>query len=145
MMHILFCCSNQKKVLQKQIKDWTFEVYLLNGELLYWFPLMESLKMTCARSYAWFLKFLSHREGLDCFSRPKILPKLYKIAVVFPKIVKCRKWIYFDLPKVIKMTSLKIWLSLVMEKQETLNLDSRKLHSKGSIGYSFSGGTDVIT
>ena len=31
-MHILFCRTNQINVLQKEIKDWTFEVYLLTGE-----------------------------------------------------------------------------------------------------------------
>ena len=31
-MHILLCCINQKKVLQKEIKDWAYEVYLLTGE-----------------------------------------------------------------------------------------------------------------
>ena len=28
-MHILFCRTNRKNVLQKEITDWTFEVYLL--------------------------------------------------------------------------------------------------------------------
>ena len=31
-MHILFCCRNQKNVLLKEIKDQTFEAYLLIGE-----------------------------------------------------------------------------------------------------------------
>ena len=31
-MHILFCRTNQKNVLLKEIKDWAFEVYLLTGE-----------------------------------------------------------------------------------------------------------------
>ena len=31
-MYILFCGTNQKNVLQKNIKDWTLEVYLLIGE-----------------------------------------------------------------------------------------------------------------
>ena len=32
-MHILFCYSKYKDMLQKEIKDWTFEVYLLE---VYW-------------------------------------------------------------------------------------------------------------
>ena len=32
-MHILFCGKNQKNVLKEDTKGWTFEVYLLNGEL----------------------------------------------------------------------------------------------------------------
>ena len=42
-------------------------MYLLIGELISWFMLFESLKTTCARSYAWFLNFLSNGEGFDCF------------------------------------------------------------------------------
>ena len=66
-MHNLFCHKNQKKVLLKEIKDWTFEAYLLTEETSSWFPLTEetsswfplteSFKRTCARSYAWFLNF----------------------------------------------------------------------------------------
>ena len=43
-INILFCRKNQKNVLQKEIKDWTLEAYLLIEE-----------KLTCARSYLWFL------------------------------------------------------------------------------------------
>ena len=28
-MNILFCPKNQKSMLQKEVKDWTFEAYLL--------------------------------------------------------------------------------------------------------------------
>ena len=77
-MHILYCCKNQQNVLQKKIKDWTLEVYLLTGETSSWLLLTESPKVTCARSYAWFLNFLSNGEGLDCFSRPNVLPKVVK-------------------------------------------------------------------
>ena len=31
-MKILFCPKNQKDMLQKEIKDWTFEAYLLTEE-----------------------------------------------------------------------------------------------------------------
>ena len=47
-MNILCCRINQKNVLQKEIKDWTFEVYLLTREPSSRFPMIESLKMTCA-------------------------------------------------------------------------------------------------
>ena len=57
MKDILLCCTNQKNVLKKELKDWNFEVYLLIEEPSSWFPLIESMKMTCARSYA-FLNFL---------------------------------------------------------------------------------------
>ena len=54
-MHIL--PQNQKNVLQKEIKDWTFKAYLFTEENSSGFPLIESLKITCARFYAWFLNF----------------------------------------------------------------------------------------
>ena len=57
-MHILFCRKNEKNVLQKEIKDWTFEAYLLTEETSSLFSLIESLKMICARSYVWFSNFL---------------------------------------------------------------------------------------
>ena len=57
----MFCRKNQKSMLQKEIKDWTSDAYLLTEETSSWFLLIESLKMPCARSYSWFLNFL------DCF------------------------------------------------------------------------------
>ena len=90
-MYILFCCTNQKNVLQKEIKDWTFEVYLLTGEPSSWFGLTESLKMTCARSNAWFLDFLWNGQGLDCFSGTNDFPKLSKIITTNPKSVNINK------------------------------------------------------
>ena len=47
----------RKNVLQKEIKDWTYKAYLLTEETSSWFLLIESLKITCARSYVWFLNF----------------------------------------------------------------------------------------
>ena len=46
--------------------------------------------MTFARSYAWFLNFFSNGEGLDCLSR-HVLPKLSKITVTCPTLVKGNK------------------------------------------------------
>ena len=62
-MHFLFCGTNQKNVLQKEIKDRAFEVYLLTWEPSSWFLLIELLKTTCAGSNT---------------SRSNILPKLVK-------------------------------------------------------------------
>ena len=36
-------------MLQKGVKDGAFEVYLLTGELNFWFMLFELLKITSAR------------------------------------------------------------------------------------------------
>ena len=125
-MHILFCYKNQKNMLQKEIKNWTFEVYLLLGSRWSW-------KMTCARSVACFLNFLSNGVSLDCFLQPNILPKHSKIIMTCPKQEKGTSGINFDLPKiskmsinfylvkVIKMTSWKIYVSSVTEKLETPN------------------------
>ena len=56
-MHILFYRKSQENLLQREIKDWTFEAYLLTADTSSSFPLIESLKITYARSYAWFLNF----------------------------------------------------------------------------------------
>ena len=74
------------------------------GELSSWFWLTESLKMTCARPCAWFLKFLSSRGGLDCFSQPSVLPKHCKITVACLKSLKWTSRVNFNLPKVGRMT-----------------------------------------
>ena len=118
-MHILFCWTNQKNVLEKGMKDWTFKVYLLTGELSSWFRLVESLKITCAKPYAWFLKYLSKGRGLDYFLQI-VLPKLSKTSdlslkwtsrVNFDVSRVSRMTINFELLKVSKMTSLKIYVS----------------------------------
>ena len=54
------------------------------------------------------------------------------------------KWISFS-NCFSKMTSLKMFISPVTEKLERSNLDSNKHHWKGSIGYSTSVGSDVIS
>ena len=46
-----------KNLVQKEIKDWTYKAYLLTEETSSWFLLIESLKITYAKSYAWFLNF----------------------------------------------------------------------------------------
>ena len=64
---------------QKKLSLWS----LLNGQPSSWFPLFESLKMTCT-SYAWFLNFLTNGKGLGCFSQSGVLPRTNKIAVTWP-------------------------------------------------------------
>ena len=90
----LFCHTNHKNVLQKEMKRLK--------PACSWFPLIELMKMTCARSYGWCLNFLSNREGLDCFLWLNVLPKLSEMTT--------------------KMTTLKIYISPVMEKLETITL-----------------------
>ena len=94
----------------------------------------QFLKMICARSYVWLLSFI---KGLDCFLKPNVSPKLSKMTVTCPKSVKINKkgrfrlvqshqnYNQFKLLKVSKVTSLKIYISLVMEKPEISDLDSR--------------------
>ena len=79
--------------------------------------------MTWARSYEWFLHFYLTESGLDCFSW-HVLPKLSnRVNFDFPKVSKMN--INFELLKVSKMASLKIYISPVTEKLEASNLDSR--------------------
>ena len=84
-------------MLQKAMKDWTFEAYLLTEKPTSWFPLTESLKITCARWYTCFV-----REGLDCFSWPNVLPKISKITVTCPKSVKMKRQSQFWLAQSLK-------------------------------------------
>ena len=89
-MHILVCHKNQKNVLQKEIKDWYFEVYLFNWG-------NQSVLDSCWVNH-WkglvpdsMLFYMSNREGLDCFLQPNILSKLSKITVTCPNPVKMNK------------------------------------------------------
>ena len=104
------------------MKDWTFKVHLLTGELSSLFQLIESLKMTCARAYTWFLNLLLSREGLDCFWQPNILPKLGKIIVTCPKSLKWPSRVSFDLSKVIKMT-INFWTNKSRQNDQFENPD----------------------
>ena len=71
-MNIWFCPKNQKSVLQKEVKDWTFEAYLLTEEAFLdcsdGIIDNDSCQILCV-----VLNFL------DCFSW-YVLPKLIKIA-----------------------------------------------------------------
>ena len=89
------------------------------------------------QTLAWFLKFLSSGGVLDCFLQPNILLNLCKKLLTCPKLLKWASMVNFEWPKVIritinveqlkvsKITSLKIYISQVMEKLETSNLDIR--------------------
>ena len=80
-MHILFCCKNEKNMLQKEIKDWTFGAYSLTKEISSWFVLIASLKMTCVRSCVWFWNFI--REGLffvACIAQTGEITDLSKVS-----------------------------------------------------------------
>ena len=55
-MHILFCHQNQKNLLQKEIKNWVFESYLLTKETIdsrSWIMENDLCQIFCA----WFLNF----------------------------------------------------------------------------------------
>ena len=134
----IFCHTKQKNVLQKEIKEWAFEGYLLTARLFInsvssWFWLNESLKMTCTRSNAWYLDFLSNGERLDYFSLPNVLPTLCKITESVSKneqvkminfeLSKYTKMnINFELFKISKMSSLEIYISPVTEMLQASNL-----------------------
>ena len=75
--------------------------------------------MTCARSYAWFLNFLSNGEGLDRFSRPNVLPKVSKVTDL-SKTSKGEIRVNFDLLKVSKMT--KFWTAQSQQNYQFENL-----------------------
>ena len=95
-------------------------------------------------------------EGLGRFLQPNVLPKVSKTTDL-PKVSKneqagsiltCPKsemTINFELLKDRKMTSLKIYLSPVMDKLKYQTWTAGKPHSKGSIGYYTSGGSDIVT
>ena len=94
------------------------------------------------------LEFLSSGEGLGRFSRPNVLPKVSKVTDL-SKTSKGQIRVNFDLLKVSKMTInfeqhkvSKIISLKISSHGEARNI---KPHSKGSIGYSASGGSDVIT
>ena len=82
--------------------------------------------MTCARSYAQFLNFLSNDEDLDCYLWPNILPKVSKITVIYPELVKINSWVNFDLPKVSKM-------SINFKLLKVSKITSLKISSQGEV------------
>ena len=88
--HAYFILSHKS---EKRVTEWNkrlaFEFYLSTGgnPTSSLFPLTESLKMTCARSYAWFLNFFVRRRGFGLFFADNVLPKLSKINLSYQKSV----------------------------------------------------------
>ena len=80
-----FVAQIRKTEREKKLNLWSL---FINRRSRFSSSLTESLKMTCARSYAWFLNILSKGEGLESFLRPNVLPKLSKITVTSSKSVK---------------------------------------------------------
>ena len=110
-MHFLFCRTNQQNnVLEKGMKDSTFEVYVLTEEFSAWFWLIKSLKTICAKPY-------------PCLTSSKSLKWTSRVNFDLPKVG--RMTINFELLNVSKMTGLKIYISQVMEILETSDLDIR--------------------
>ena len=152
-MHIIFCRKNQENVLQIETKEWNFEACLLTEEPSSWLLLIESWKMTCTRSYGWFLIFLSNGVGLDCFPRPNVLSKFSKTTVTCPKEKKEQVGSILTCPKSAKWISTldcskpakwPIWKSEYFQSQKSLNHQiwtAGKPHLKGSIGYFASEGS----
>ena len=60
-------CVNKRNWTWNLKRDWTFEIYLLTGKHISCILPTQSLKITCARSYAWFLNFLSKGRGFRLF------------------------------------------------------------------------------
>ena len=129
-MHILFCPTNQKCVLQKGIKVWTFEVDILTGEFSSW--LADWIIEDDFCQTLWVVpEFFVKEKGFGLFLQPNVLPKISKIAVTCPNSLKRTRCVNFDLYKgrtvtinfeLLKVASLKIYISQAMEKLETSNL-----------------------
>ena len=80
----IFCHTNLKNVLQKEMKDWTLPV-LYSCWLNQW-------KWLAPDPMGGIWIFLSNGEGLDCFLWLHVLPKLSEITVTCQKSVKIKKW-----------------------------------------------------
>ena len=87
-------------MLQKAMKDWTFEAYLLTEKPTSWFPDWIIENYLCQMVYMVLQFFV--REGLDCFLWPNVLPKISKITVTCPKSVKMKRQSQFWLAQSLK-------------------------------------------
>ena len=116
------------------MKGWTFEVYLITGELSSWFWMAESLKMTCARPYVWFLNFLSSR-GLDCFLQPNVLRKLSKINCGLANDNKMKIGTILTCPN--QQNDYQLWTAQCQQNDqfENLNLSSHGVARNIKIGH----------
>ena len=121
-----------------------------------WFLLTESLKITCARSYVWFLHSLIFCQGWDCFWQPNVLSRLSKITYLLKvsKNKQGKSWFGQS-----QQNDYQFWTAQCQQNEQFENpyitshgearsikfKEQGKHHSKGSIGYPTSEGTDVIT
>ena len=134
--HILFSDISEKRVTDKnkRLNPWSLLITWGTQFLILADWIIEN---DICQTLAWFLKFLSSGGVLDCFLQPNILLNLCKKLLTCPKLLKWASMVNFEWPKVIritinveqlkvsKITSLKIYISQVMEKLETSNLDIR--------------------
>ena len=121
--------TNEKNVLQREIKDWAFEFYLLTGEPRQFMIsadwIIEHVLCQILCVVLEFLNLFPNREGWDCFWQAKVLSRLSKTTYL-PKVSKNKQLSSI----LIRSKSVKwaIWesiKSLVIEKLEALNLNSR--------------------
>ena len=91
-------CTNEKNVLQREIKNLAFEFYLWTGERSQfmisadWIIGHDLFPILCM--VLEFLKFFWNGEGWDCFWLAKVLSRLRKI-IYLPKVSKNKQvgWI----------------------------------------------------
>ena len=141
---IFFCRTNQKNMLQKEITDWAFKVYLLTGEPSQFLILADWIIGNDLCQILWVvLEFFFQTERDRIFSRgltscPNSVKWLWP-----PQIGKNKNRINFDLPKVIKMT---INFEMLKAANKSIYLQSwrrwkyqiwtaGKPHSKGFVEY----------
>ena len=141
---IFFCRTNQKNMLQKEITDWAFKVYLLTGEPSQFLILADWIIGNELCQILWVvLEFFFQTERDRIFSCgltscPNSVKWLWP-----PQIGKNKNRINFDLPKVIKMT---INFEMLKAANKSIYLQSwrrwkyqiwtaGKPHSKGFVEY----------
>ena len=134
------CVRERKKTETLKLIYWLRNLVLDIHWLNHWLWLVPD------GSYAWLLNFLSSGEGF-VFLWKNVLPKLSKLTdlpnvsirekvggnIDLPKVIKMD--INFELLKVSKMTSFKIFISPVMEKLEHQIWTAGKHHWKSFTGY----------
>ena len=121
--------TNEKNVLQREIKDWAFVFYLLTGKPRQFMISADWIieHVLCQILYVVleFLNLFSNREGWDCFYQAKVLSRLSKTTYL-PKVSKNKRLRSIMIcSKSVKWAIWESIISLVMEKLEALNLSSR--------------------
>ena len=147
-MYILFCCTNQKNVLQKEIKDWAFEVHLLSGEPSQFLIPADWVIENDLGQILWVvLDFFIKIRGLGLFFAAKSLAqnsiklwpaqrsKYNQEGSIFT-CPKSEKWL--SIVNCSKLAKLSVWKSLYLQSwrsQKHQIWAAGKPHSKGSFGY----------